>query len=148
MPDRAGQEEPFPGPDNQSKMKRSCENAEHVGKHSELDGMSPTTAWLFWLTSVRKDYSHRMPVSTSAKNRDDAGLSTIVERGWLRLRSMSTRPIPVECKTCQVNWDTISQKVWLSDLSRAARTGRRWRRWAYRYDPGVSDIYRELLEAS
>ncbi|KAK4039921.1 hypothetical protein C8A01DRAFT_46650 [Parachaetomium inaequale] len=30
-PDFAGQEEPFPEPDNQSKMKRSCENAEHVG---------------------------------------------------------------------------------------------------------------------
>ncbi|KAJ4207158.1 hypothetical protein NW767_002410 [Fusarium falciforme] len=26
-----GREEPFPGPDNHSKMKRSCENAEHVG---------------------------------------------------------------------------------------------------------------------
>lgn len=25
------QEEPFPGPENQSKMKRSVENAEHVG---------------------------------------------------------------------------------------------------------------------
>jgi hypothetical protein len=32
MPDLAGQEEPFPDPDNQSKMKRSCENAEHVGQ--------------------------------------------------------------------------------------------------------------------
>ncbi|KAL7918507.1 RNA recognition motif 2 domain-containing protein [Trichoderma austrokoningii] len=31
MPDLAGQEEQFPEPDNQSKMKRSCENAEHVG---------------------------------------------------------------------------------------------------------------------
>ncbi|KAH6849718.1 RNA recognition motif 2-domain-containing protein [Chaetomium sp. MPI-CAGE-AT-0009] len=31
-PDLAGQEEPFPEPDNQSKMKRSCENAEHVGE--------------------------------------------------------------------------------------------------------------------
>ncbi|KAK4227949.1 putative meiosis protein [Podospora fimiseda] len=30
-PDMAGQEEPFPPPDNASKMKRSCENAEHVG---------------------------------------------------------------------------------------------------------------------
>ncbi|KAI2626476.1 RNA recognition motif 2-domain-containing protein [Hypoxylon sp. NC1633] len=30
-PERAGTEEPFPAPDNQSKMKRSCENAEHVG---------------------------------------------------------------------------------------------------------------------
>ncbi|XP_044718024.1 RNA recognition motif domain-containing protein [Hirsutella rhossiliensis] len=31
VPELAGQEEPFPEPDNQSKMKRSCENAEHVG---------------------------------------------------------------------------------------------------------------------
>ncbi|KAI2637518.1 RNA recognition motif 2-domain-containing protein [Xylaria nigripes] len=30
-PEFAGEEEAFPGPDNQSKMKRSCENAEHVG---------------------------------------------------------------------------------------------------------------------
>ncbi|KAL2200887.1 hypothetical protein P885DRAFT_25717 [Corynascus similis CBS 632.67] len=30
-PELAGQEEPFPGPDNHSKMRRSCENAEHVG---------------------------------------------------------------------------------------------------------------------
>ncbi|KAI1769594.1 RNA recognition motif 2-domain-containing protein [Hypoxylon sp. FL1150] len=30
-PSLVGQEEPFPEPDNQSKMKRSCENAEHVG---------------------------------------------------------------------------------------------------------------------
>ncbi|KAI0405343.1 RNA recognition motif 2-domain-containing protein [Xylaria palmicola] len=30
-PDLVGQEEAFPPPDNQSKMKRSCENAEHVG---------------------------------------------------------------------------------------------------------------------
>ena len=28
-----GDEEPFPFPDNQSKMRRSVENAEHVGKH-------------------------------------------------------------------------------------------------------------------
>ena len=27
-----GQEEPFPGPDNPSKMRRSVENAEHVGE--------------------------------------------------------------------------------------------------------------------
>ncbi|KAH8895179.1 hypothetical protein GQ53DRAFT_857406 [Thozetella sp. PMI_491] len=31
MRELAGQEEPFPEPDNHSKMKRSCENAEHVG---------------------------------------------------------------------------------------------------------------------
>ena len=33
-PELAGEEEPFPEPDNQSKMKRSCENAEHVGEWS------------------------------------------------------------------------------------------------------------------
>ncbi|CAK7262646.1 hypothetical protein SEPCBS119000_000069 [Sporothrix epigloea] len=31
-PELAGREEDFPGPDNPSKMKRSCENAEHVGQ--------------------------------------------------------------------------------------------------------------------
>jgi hypothetical protein len=30
-PSLAGSEETFPEPDNASKMKRSCENAEHVG---------------------------------------------------------------------------------------------------------------------
>lgn len=34
-PELAGQEEQFPEPDNQSKMKRSCENAEHVGKSKQ-----------------------------------------------------------------------------------------------------------------
>lgn len=29
---RAGEEDPFPESDNASKLKRSCENAEHVGK--------------------------------------------------------------------------------------------------------------------
>ncbi|KAF9773004.1 hypothetical protein IL306_009243 [Fusarium sp. DS 682] len=33
-----GQEEPFPGPDNQSKMKRSVENAEHVGLFTPTAG--------------------------------------------------------------------------------------------------------------
>lgn len=35
-PELAGHEEEFPDPDNQSKMKRSCENAEHVGKCCQL----------------------------------------------------------------------------------------------------------------
>ncbi|KAF4954097.1 hypothetical protein FGADI_5524 [Fusarium gaditjirri] len=35
---RVGQEEPFPGPDNQSKMKRSVENAEHVGLFTPTAG--------------------------------------------------------------------------------------------------------------
>lgn len=38
IPELAGQEEVFPEPDNQSKMKRSCENAEHVGKLRETLG--------------------------------------------------------------------------------------------------------------
>lgn len=28
---RAGEEDEFPGPDNQSKMRRSCDNAQHIG---------------------------------------------------------------------------------------------------------------------
>lgn len=38
IPEMAGQEELFPEPDNQSKMKRSCENAEHVGKLRSILG--------------------------------------------------------------------------------------------------------------
>ncbi|SPQ22724.1 f8625fbd-b7d2-42f0-902b-fa845fd9621f [Thermothielavioides terrestris] len=37
-PDLAGQEEEFPGPDNLSKMRRSCENAEHVGLFTPNSG--------------------------------------------------------------------------------------------------------------
>ncbi|RGP67539.1 meiosis mei2 [Fusarium longipes] len=37
-PSLVGQEEPFPGPDNQSKMKRSVENAEHVGLFTPTAG--------------------------------------------------------------------------------------------------------------
>ncbi|KAL4723757.1 hypothetical protein ACLX1H_009401 [Fusarium chlamydosporum] len=37
-PALVGQEEPFPGPDNQSKMKRSVENAEHVGLFTPTAG--------------------------------------------------------------------------------------------------------------
>ncbi|KAG8676731.1 hypothetical protein FPOAC2_02839 [Fusarium poae] len=37
-PGMAGREEPFPGPDNQSKMKRSVENAEHVGLFTPTAG--------------------------------------------------------------------------------------------------------------
>lgn len=33
---RAGEEEIFPASDNASKLKRSCENAEHVGKSLHL----------------------------------------------------------------------------------------------------------------
>lgn len=40
VPGMAGQEEPFPEPDNQSKMKRSCENAEHVGKFQYIPSNS------------------------------------------------------------------------------------------------------------
>ncbi|KAF4501524.1 Meiosis mei2 [Fusarium agapanthi] len=37
-PNLVGQEEAFPGPDNQSKMKRSVENAEHVGLFTPTAG--------------------------------------------------------------------------------------------------------------
>ncbi|KAL3425783.1 meiosis protein mei2 [Phlyctema vagabunda] len=37
---RAGQEEEFPPSDNASKLKRSCENAEHVGLFAPSAGQS------------------------------------------------------------------------------------------------------------
>ncbi|KAF4963892.1 hypothetical protein FSARC_8145 [Fusarium sarcochroum] len=37
-PTLIGKEEPFPGPDNHSKMRRSCENAEHVGLFTPTAG--------------------------------------------------------------------------------------------------------------
>lgn len=33
----------FPGPDNQAKLKRSCDNAEHVGLYYPPCGGTPTT---------------------------------------------------------------------------------------------------------
>lgn len=33
----AGTEDTFPGPDNPSKMRRSVENAEHVGQYQEMN---------------------------------------------------------------------------------------------------------------
>ncbi len=38
----AGQEEPFPAPDNNSKMRRSVENAAHIGKSGQSSLMSRT----------------------------------------------------------------------------------------------------------
>lgn len=59
MPELAGQEEPFPEPDNQSKMKRSCENAEHVGT-SRLGQHRP---WCFVIMLTAKGCSLQMLVS-------------------------------------------------------------------------------------
>ena len=38
----AGTEDTFPGPDNPSKMRRSVENAEHVGGYQEMIHIGPT----------------------------------------------------------------------------------------------------------
>ena len=61
VPELAGQEEEFPSPDNQSKMKRSCENAEHVGKL--LSSTSESLTVLTWFrivhTQCRAAFSRR-----------------------------------------------------------------------------------------
>ncbi|KAJ2895913.1 Meiosis protein mei2 [Zalerion maritima] len=72
-PEMAGQEEPFPSPDNHSKMRRSVENAEHVGKFV---------------------CSPQMRASKCVTSSADAVLSTIVALEWLPSRSMATR-VPV-----------------------------------------------------
>ena len=38
---KSGEEEKFPGPDNPSKMRRSVENAEHVGMHHTRSQLIP-----------------------------------------------------------------------------------------------------------
>lgn len=73
----AGHEEPFPEPDNQSKMKRSCENAEHVGEcPCHLGGdlgcatnffdfkasLLPTLASTFEMSSAAADLSKSISV--------------------------------------------------------------------------------------
>lgn len=40
---RAGEEEEFPPSDNASKLKRSCENAEHVGEFHKTHRKIPLT---------------------------------------------------------------------------------------------------------
>lgn len=56
-PQMAGNEEPFPEPDNQSKMKRSCENAEHVGKWMATLGAFSPKPWKLKLTLTTYDRS-------------------------------------------------------------------------------------------
>lgn len=79
LPELAGQEEPFPEPDNQSKMKRSCENAEHVGQS------------LFVFASPRSDSrqasSHPMRVSTSVTSKGADARNTTVAQDLPLLRS-------------------------------------------------------------
>ncbi len=62
MPELAAQEEPFPEPDNQSKMKRSCENAEHVGKSGLLFSSGPSLGCrLTWLRSLHPQCRPTLP---------------------------------------------------------------------------------------
>lgn len=65
-----GQEEPFPVADNQSKLKRSCENAEHVGKFRTF--FSPTShltsAGLF-APAVGQHYRHEQRYRNSQFDR-------------------------------------------------------------------------------
>jgi hypothetical protein len=44
---RAGEEDQFPASDNASKLKRSCENAEHVGKSSHFLSHSNLNAHIY-----------------------------------------------------------------------------------------------------
>jgi hypothetical protein len=83
-PELAGSEEPFPGPDNQSKMKRSCENAEHVGK---------IASFLYLPCLIPNQHqvcSLPMRVRISVMNSVVAALSSTEVPVMLLWRSMST----------------------------------------------------------
>lgn len=64
---RAGQEEPFPAADNHAKLRRSCDNAEHVGLYH------PAT---HSLTPERGTFSHVAP----PRNQVAGGVYTIPAR--------------------------------------------------------------------
>ena len=86
MPELAGQEEPFPEPDNQSKMKRSCENAEHVGKYRSQPVLAENADERCQASLLP------MPGSTSETNRDADDLSMIAVHDWQHSRNTTTRP--------------------------------------------------------
>lgn len=54
-----GQEEPFPGPDNPSKMRRSVENAEHVGKYMICPDIDPLLSASIGLFAPRAGQNFR-----------------------------------------------------------------------------------------
>lgn len=94
-PDLAGMEEPFPPPDNPSKMKRSCENAEHIGKLTlVVRGVRlPVTK-----VRVSQVSTPRIPATTSVTTAVGTH-SMIAEPDWRIWRSMTTmlRPNTREC---------------------------------------------------
>lgn len=90
MPDLAGQEEPFPEPDNQSKMKRSCENAEHVGE------LHTCACFEVPLTDSFQDYSRPTLDSISVMNNgaDDPNMTEALVLQPLRSTTMR-RPFSI-----------------------------------------------------
>lgn len=73
MPEMAGQEEPFPDPDNQSKMKRSCENAEHVGMFIQplmLENCGPQANIIYRQASSRPMQASTFAMSSGADARN------------------------------------------------------------------------------
>lgn len=96
MPELAGQEEPFPEPDNQSKMKRSCENAEHVGELFMWHDAN-----LVSLDADRRQgFLHPMRDSTSGMSRGAGAHSTIEALGLPPSKSTTTTQ-PCSISTAQ-----------------------------------------------
>jgi hypothetical protein len=95
-PELSGQEEVFPPPDNQSKMKRSCENAEHVGG-STCPLHNPMRR-----THLLKDSSLPMLGSISVMNSVVGAHNTTEAPDLPPSRSMIMKP-PFTKSTCHSN---------------------------------------------
>jgi hypothetical protein len=96
VPELAGQEEPFPEPDNQSKMKRSCENAEQVGEYFRL--LSRTR-----LTSLQ-DCSLQTRANISVTSSVGDGRSSIAGLVWPPLKNpTTTRPFTIFINLCMMH---------------------------------------------
>ena len=95
----AGSEDKFPGPDNPSKMRRSVENAEHVGQLRKA--YSASSAIFCKLTASSQGFSHLELVRTFATSNDDVGLSMIAALGMRRSR-IRTKPVITTLGTGQM----------------------------------------------
>jgi hypothetical protein len=117
MPHIAGQEEPFPDPDNQSKMKRSCENAEHVGKLVVIAESVDCYVGKQMLTHA-KACLLLMPGSTFGTSKDDDVHNMTEGQDWLlwrstttKLRSNSITSLVHNCSEYRANSSTYDREI-------------------------------------
>ncbi|KAF8866010.1 hypothetical protein BDZ45DRAFT_381491 [Acephala macrosclerotiorum] len=83
-----GQEEPFPPSDNQSKLKRSCENAEHIGlfapahgQHYRQEQRNRNSQWDRGTTLADRERGHRLGFGSNNRGDFDDNLHSNFNAG-------------------------------------------------------------------